>query len=103
MTDDRIATLRKALTEQEDDTDFQLRERLRAEASLAATKDALRQALTTAASMGAALDRLRGLHLPVRVPGIGGTSIGPFVRCSCTPGLLYDECPTAKALAGVSR
>jgi hypothetical protein len=103
MSDDLVRTLRHGLTEQERDTDFQLDERLKAEASLALTKDALRQSLTTNGALHSTIEQVRALHLPVAVAGIEGyDSLGPFVRCSCTPGLLYEDCATVRALAGVT-
>jgi hypothetical protein len=105
----QVDVLRHGLTEQEDDTDFQLRERLQAEAGREATKDALGHALLASAGAESTLRRVRALHLPIPVPAITGDTGDPrpgldeFVRCSCTPGLLYDDCPTVKVLAGVSR
>lgn len=48
----------------------------------------------------ATLAAVRALHQPVRVPEIPteSGSLPGFVRCSCTPGLLYEDCPTRRAL-----
>ena len=47
----------------------------------------------------AALERVKALHQPVVVPAIPGSAIlTSFTRCSCKPGLLYKDCPTAAAI-----
>jgi hypothetical protein len=76
----RWEVLRAAIDKYERDAEFQLEMRLRADAKVAA---------------------IRALHHRIDVPGLPGTSLGPFSRCSCTPGLLYDECPTVAALATI--
>lgn len=45
------------------------------------------------------LDTVRALHQPrkVPVPVEGGGSLTE-TRCSCTPGLLHADCPTARVL-----
>lgn len=43
------------------------------------------------------LEEIKELHRPLDVPAIPGTSMEAFTRCSCTPGLLFAECPTAVA------
>lgn len=49
------------------------------------------------------LGRVWALHRPITVPAVGDSGMLPaFTRCSCTPGLLFSECPTATALAGES-
>ena len=73
----KLDTLRQALTDQERDTDFFVKDRDQLARRLAAVEE---------------------LHQPVYVPSIEGTSLTEFTRCSCTPGLLYDECPTAAAI-----
>ncbi len=45
------------------------------------------------------LAKVRRLHQPREVPAIPGyPSLTAFTVCTCTPGMLFTECPTACAL-----
>ena len=65
--------------------------------------EALSRVVAENEAMRERLVATQALHRPVEVPGIPGTNLAPFTRCSCTRGLLFAECETAAALAGESR
>jgi len=75
-------------------------ERDRLAETLRLRSEALDRVVTRAEAAEGVLGRVWALHRPVYVRGIRGTSLEPFIRCSCTPGLLFSECPTAAALEG---
>lgn len=75
-------------------------ERDRLAETLRLRSEALGRVVAENDRLRARLFAVRALHRPVDVPGIPGTSLAPFTRCSCRRGLLVAECQTAAALAG---